>query len=550
MPRQGAKTGVNMPGDRSLRQGMDHLVRFAAVSAVALAAHLSCIGDHASATTFVELSTAEVAMEADLAVVGVVRGIRSSEWSDGSISTTIGVEIERVVFGTAPDSGFVEVREPGGRVDGRRQWFFGTPSFVVGEEVLLFLHNVGSGVFRTVGMSMGKYEISQRGRERLVRRSSGPRVSVIDPHSGARRAGFASTPDRLSDVIVEARRAHRGLGRRLRRRSRRSREVPLERVSETWSEFTFLEIPARWFEPDEGFPVRYFIDSAGDPTLGAAASIAAVEDALAAWTEVPTSALVLESAGLTDAAPLSGCPDDNRIVFNDPFGEVAELSMPCRGVLALGGFCDSDETRVVNGREFKRILTGKLTLNNGWGDCPIWTACNVAEIITHEIGHTIGLGHSADDDATMARFSHFDERCASLRMDDENGITFMYPLPTPTATVTATITETPTESPTPSVTDTPTSTLTPTRTPRPPTRTRTPTPTLTATRTRTPTRTRPFTRTPTGSLPPTASATATATASETPTATSTPPPETSEPFLVLVLRVLRKLLAAFRSLSF
>jgi hypothetical protein len=43
------------------------------------------------------------------------------------------------------------------------------------------------------------------------------------------------------------------------------------------------------------------------------------------------------------------------------------------------------------------------------------------------MGHTLGLGHSHNPDATMFGVAHFDGRCASIRQDDMDAITFVYP---------------------------------------------------------------------------------------------------------------------------
>jgi hypothetical protein len=197
----------------------------------------------------------------------------------------------------------------------------------------------------------------------------------------------------------------------------------------------------RWFLPDAGQPLRYFVDQNGDAKIGVAASHNALNAAFAVWTNVPTSSLVIESAG-TAAATASGfCDGTSKIVFNDPFGEVTDPS-GCGGILAIGGYCAGGATKTHNGIAFREVVEGDIIFNNGWSGCSFWNATNLAEVATHEIGHTIGLAHSSDSGATMYSFAHFDGRGAGLTPDDRAGVSFLYPgdgapeptpMPTPTA---------------------------------------------------------------------------------------------------------------------
>src|SRR5207247_10668674 len=107
----------------------------------------------------------------------------------------------------------------------------------------------------------------------------------------------------------------------------------------------------------------------------------------------------------------------------------------CSGVLAVGGFCSSGEQQTVNGMTVHRIVEGDVTVNNRVGSC--FGATNTAEILTHEIGHAIGLAHPSQNfnepnpvlkDATMFFVAHFDGRGASVHADDVAGVSALYPV--------------------------------------------------------------------------------------------------------------------------
>jgi hypothetical protein len=479
--------------------------RLACVTALVLAAGW-LLPTVASSTTFVVMDDAALLHASDVVLVGTVTAIESATSDlDDAIYTYIHVQPERVIKGTpSPDP--VVLREPGGAVGDRTEWTFGAPQFWVGERSLLFLSRNPDGSWQTNSLAMGKYSVTITASGRMMAiRDFGHGAFVLDPSSG-----------RLTDSEPQQR-PFLPLLKQLRALARA--EAPVHRsqlvaaaatpdLTDTPTEFhdsfTFLASPpGRWFQPDSGLPVNYLVDSVGDTALGFAASRAAVDAAFAAWTDVPASNLILQDAGTTPPGTFAGC-GSNRILFNDPNNEITNPSN-CSGILALGGYCTSG-TGVFNGTTYSVIVAGKVMFNNGWGGCSGWNQCNVAEVATHEIGHTIGFGHSSDSasetnpvlkDATMYYRAHFDGRCAALRTDDLAALNAAYPAPgTPVPTWTPTKTSAPTSSPTrtPSRTATSSATATPTRTG---TVTRTPTATATSTRTTT----SPPTTTPT--LPPT-----------------------------------------------
>ena len=483
------------------------------IGVAALLAAIASLAQPARATTVVPMRTRDLVQASVGAVRGQVTAIASAtDPSTGAIDTYVTLAVDEVLFGPL-SGGALTLREPGGQVGLREEWTFGSPTYRVGERVLVFLTPNPDGSLRTTAMAMGKFTLRDAfGGARAVR-DLGREVLTLDPATGAPRA-----PVKVDRPLAALRTAIRDVADIAATAPRRLHAQPnmAGLRLESRPAFILLQPQSRWFEPDDNLPVGFRIDVTGDATLGTAVSREAVQAGMAAWTALPNSPLSLIDAGDDQPAPFAGCPDGNRIVFNDPFGELTD-PRNCRGTVAIGGFCNTGETRVVNGTTFKRIITGKVTFNDGWGDCPVWTPCNLAEIATHELGHTVGLGHSADTTATMAAMAHFDGRCATVEADDEAGIDAVYPIPPPP-------TETPTETSTPAPTLTPSRTGTSTRTP---TRTTTPTRSMTPTRTTTPTRSATATRTATPSHTPLLSPTPTASSTASPSATGTASPTPS-----------------------
>lgn len=504
----------------------------------------------AAATTVVPMRPRDLARASVGAVRGQVTAIASARDPEtGAIATYVTLAVDEVLFGPLR-TGELVLRERGGRVGGDEDWTFGNPSYRVGERVVVFLTANPDGTLRTTELAMGKFTLRDAFGGARARRELGRDVLVVAP-AGDAAGGKEDLP--LATLRAAVRGAGGGAGAAT---TVRTHPDTAGLRLESRPAFVLLQPQSRWFEPDDGIPIGFRIDVTGDATLGATVSREAVAAGLAAWTALPDSPLALFDAGDDEPAPFAGCPDSNRIVFNDPFGELND-PRGCRGTLAIGGFCNTGDTRFVNGVSYKRIVTGKVTFNDGWGECPVWTACNVAEIATHELGHTLGLGHSEVATATMAAMAHFDGRCASLEPDDEAGINAVYPVPPPptlTPTHSPTLAPSATPTRTGTITRTPSRTLTPSRTATP-TRTTTPTRTPTATRSATPTRTRPLSpsvtpstshtpsATATGTATPTASPSPSATASRTATPSPAPTPLAPAPWVDLVIEAVRRALA-------
>jgi hypothetical protein len=380
-----------------------------------------------SATSYVPVSDADLVDQAPVIALVEIQGSDPGSKS-GSPSTAYRARVEKVLKGAMASGVRIGVRVPGGsRADGVSLRIWGAPRFAKGERALLFLSPRLDGSYDIVHLMLGAFHEVRTGGHLLAVRHLADARPVAWPGKPLPREPLRDFDRFVSWVGNRA----RGLRKQA---DYQILEVPgLDKITE---DFTLLQHPdgfnLRWFTFDSFGQVHWDAHEEGQQGL-AGGGFTEFQLALGAWASNPGTRINFDRPGTTnDTSGLEIYDTVNAILFNDPNGEVSPFVCGSGGVLAMGGPWIESSTTSYNGNSYHRIMNADIVVNDGIGcffsasSTPSWAA---EELFGHELGHTLGLGHSGVAEALMRSSLHDDGRGALLHNDDRAAAAALYSSP-------------------------------------------------------------------------------------------------------------------------
>ncbi len=366
---------------------------------------------------------------------------------DGAIWTDTEIAVTRAIKGQTEET--ITIHEIGGVIEttkgNRITKIFGAPEFTEGERVLLFLESMpdstGLGGYRVMDLFVGKFGEGKTldGRRMWLRDDGNAEVTFLDaslhpkqPRNIQRDAGGFET------FIAE-----RVAGRAAKHTYEIENPVLAsenEGGGRIKSDFTLLSEPIvyRWAKFGQNQYAAWY--HGGTQPGYSGNGVSELQTAMAVWTGYSEAKILYGYSGQIGVAikGLNARNNVNEVLFGDPLNEISGTWNPATGgVVGQGGIngfegggnftatFQADASHPAGPIAAYAIVEANLTIQDGVSPSKGIGSSELAEIIAHEFGHTLGFGHSSSSTALM--YATVTGLGPSLRPDDELAARWLYP---------------------------------------------------------------------------------------------------------------------------
>jgi len=405
---------------------------------------LTAVASAVSATTIVMPTDEQLIQKTPVIVRGLVLSSTPVD-RNGAIWTETVLQVDEVLKGNAPTT--LTIREIGGLLGDRITKVWGAPEYKAGEHVLAFLNPTPRGDFQTTDLFVGKFSEAQTvsGERLWMRSGDAANVTLLDGRfkpiassTSQRDAGKfeqfvadrVSGSDGVNNYGVENPAiAIDGGGTRL-------KIAP---------DFTLIAEPTvyRWSSFDNGTAAAW--RSYGTQPGYTNGGVNEFNTGMSSWTTYGAAKIKYTYAGTFSGPPGGNSTANgvNEVDFNDPTAEIAGSWNPSTGgIVGQGGFngvagatnwtapFNADSTHTATTYRAYSITEGNLVIQDGVSPSAGINSNILAEIIAHELGHTLGFGHSPDSTALM--YATVTGLGPALQTDDQLAARWLYPSGTST----------------------------------------------------------------------------------------------------------------------